>query len=87
VEDRPYRENELVGRTLQIGERLHLAVLERDPRCKMITIDPETGETARRILRHVTTAHGGMAGVYAVVLMEGVVRKSDPIYRSKGISA
>jgi MOSC domain-containing protein YiiM len=28
----------------------------------------------------VTTAAGGMAGVYAAVLMEGVVRKSDPIY-------
>src|SRR6266498_845620 len=40
AEDRPYRENELVGRTLQLGERLRLAVLERDPRCKMITIDP-----------------------------------------------
>jgi hypothetical protein len=40
AEERPYRENELVGRTLQIGERLRLVVLERDPRCKMITIDP-----------------------------------------------
>jgi hypothetical protein len=42
----------------------------------VITIDPETGETAPRILRHVTTAHGGMAGVYAAVLMEGVVCKA-----------
>src|SRR5262249_60299474 len=45
TEDRPYREDELVGRTLQIGERLHLAVLERDPRCKMISIDPATSKT------------------------------------------
>ena len=50
--DRPYRENELVGRTLQIGERLHLTILERDPRCKMITID-ETAQTEPRVLRHV----------------------------------
>jgi len=80
VEDRPYRENDLVGRTLQIGERLRLAVLERDPRCKMITIDPETGQTEQRVLRHVTKAHNGMAGVYAAVLVEGVVRQSDPIH-------
>ena len=80
AEDRPYRENELVGRTLQIGERLRLAVLERDPRCKMITIDPETGQTEQRILRHVTKAHDGMAGVYAAVLVEGVVRQGDPIH-------
>jgi uncharacterized protein YcbX len=80
TEDRPYRENELVGRTLQLGERLRIAIVERDPRCKMITIDPETSQTEPRILRHVTTAHGGMAGVYAAVLVEGVVRKGDPIY-------
>ena len=80
AEDRPYRENELVGRTLQIGERLRLAVLERDPRCKMITIDPETGQTEQRVLIHVTKAHDGMAGVYAAVLVEGVVRQGDPIH-------
>ncbi len=79
-QDRPYRENELVGRTLQLGDRLRIAILERDPRCKMITIDPETGQTERRILRHVNEAHGCAAGVYAAVLVEGIARKGDPIY-------
>ena len=77
---RPYREDELVGRTLQLGERLRLAVLERDPRCKMITLDPDTGQEEPRVLRHVTKAHDGKAGVYAAVLVEGVVRKGDPIW-------
>jgi uncharacterized protein YcbX len=76
----PYRENELVGRTLQVGERLQLAVLERDPRCKMITLDPDTGREEARVLRHVSKAHDGMAGVYAAVLVEGVVRQGDPIW-------
>jgi uncharacterized protein len=67
TEDRPYRENDLVGRSLQIGERLHLAVLERD-------------QTKPRVLRHVKKAHDGMAGVYAAVLVEGVVRHGDPIH-------
>jgi uncharacterized protein YcbX len=80
AEDRPYREDDLVGRTLLIGERLRLAVLERDPRCKMITIDPETGQTEPRVLLHVTKAHDGMAGVYAAVLVEGVVGPGDPIH-------
>lgn len=79
ADGRPYRENELVGRTLQIGDRLRLAVLERDPRCKMITLDPDTGTMEAGILRHVTRAHGGCAGVYAAVLVEGVARKGDPI--------
>jgi MOSC domain-containing protein YiiM len=45
----------------------------------MITIDPETGQTEQRVLRHVTKAHDGMAGVYAAVLVERVVREGDPI--------
>jgi uncharacterized protein YcbX len=77
---RPYREDELVGRTLQVGERLRITVLERDPRCKMITLDPDTAAMEPGILRHVTQAHEGCAGVYAVVLVEGVVRKGDPIW-------
>jgi uncharacterized protein len=54
-------------------------VLERDPRCKMITLDPDTGREDARVLRHIMKAHDGTAGVYAAVLVEGVVRKSDPI--------
>jgi uncharacterized protein len=46
----------------------------------MITIDPETGQTEPRVLRHVTKAHDGMAGVYAAVLIEGVVRQGDQIH-------
>lgn len=80
IENRPYRENELVGRTLQVGDRLRVAVLERDPRCKMITIDPDTSKCEKRILHHVIASHDGTAGVYAAVLVEGIVRKGDPIY-------
>jgi uncharacterized protein YcbX len=79
IDDRPYRENDLLGRTLQVGERLRISIVERDPRCKMITIDPETAETEPQILRHVNAAHGGTAGIYAAVLLEGVVRKGDAI--------
>lgn len=79
ADGRPYREDELVGRTLQVGDRLRLAVLERDPRCKMITLDPDTGEVQPGVLRHVAKVHEGVAGVYAAVLVEGVVRKGDPI--------
>jgi uncharacterized protein YcbX len=78
--DGPFREDGLVGRTLQLGDRLRVAVLERDPRCKMITLDPDTGRQDPALLRHVNQAHGGTAGVYAAVLVEGVVRKGDPIW-------
>lgn len=78
-EPEPYREDSLVGRTLQIGDRLRISVLELDPRCKMITIDPGTAETDKKILHHVIAEHEGAAGVYAAVLMEGIVRKGDAI--------
>jgi uncharacterized protein len=74
-----FREDELVGRTLAVGDRLRLAVLERDPRCKMITLDPDTGAQDSRILQHLTKTRGGTIGVYAAVLAEGVVRRGDPI--------
>jgi hypothetical protein len=46
----------------------------------MITLDPDTGREEPGVLRHVTKAHDGMAGVYAAVLVEGVVHKGDPIW-------
>ncbi len=79
-DDKAFHEESLVGHTLQIGERLRIAVLERDPRCKMITLDPDTAEMDPSVLRHVARAHDGKAGVYAAVLVEGIVRKGDPIW-------
>jgi uncharacterized protein YcbX len=76
----PFREDSLVGRTLQIGDRLRIAVLERDPRCKMITLDPDTAEMDAKVLRLVAQQHEGKVGVYAAVLVEGIVRKGDKIW-------
>jgi hypothetical protein len=72
-------EDGFVGRSLRIGERAVLAVLERDPRCPLITLDPDTGEAHPEILRQVGNAHDGMFGVYAAVLVEGTLRKGDPV--------
>jgi MOSC domain-containing protein len=80
TDPQPYYEDTLVGRTLSIGDRLKIAVLERDPRCKMITIDPDTGKIDKRILHHVISAHDGAVGVYAAVLMEGTVWRGDAIW-------
>jgi hypothetical protein len=70
----------LVGCTLQIGKRLRIAVLERDPRCKMITLDPDTVQVDKHVLDHVAKVRAGRVGVYAAVLVEGVVRQGDAIW-------
>lgn len=75
-----FYENELVNRRLRVGERLEIMILELDPRCKSITIDPDTAETQSRLLRHIARKYDGFAGVYAAVLKEGTVKAGDEIY-------
>lgn len=74
-----FQEDELVGRSVRIGESVVLSVLQRDVRCMMITLDPETAAKAPALLKTVAQAHGGAAGVYASVLTEGMVRKGDAV--------
>jgi uncharacterized protein YcbX len=74
-----FAEDGFVGRNLRLGPKVVIAVLERDARCKMITIDPDTAEPSGAILRKVSRAHDGMAGVYGAVLVEGTVHRADEI--------
>ena len=52
-----FAENEFVGRSLRIGPKVIVTVLERDSRCMMITLDPDTGEKSPAILKKVAQAH------------------------------
>jgi uncharacterized protein YcbX len=74
-----FAEDEFVGRRLRIGANAVMMVLERDPRCKLISLDPDTGEHNPEVLRKVVQAHDNFAGVYCAVLVEGVLRKGDSI--------
>jgi hypothetical protein len=74
-----FAEDGLIGRRLQIGERAVIAVVDRDPRCKMISLDPDTAEATAAILAQVVRAHEGKAGVYGAVLVEGLIRRGDAI--------
>ncbi|MBA2712335.1 MAG: MOSC domain-containing protein [Rubrobacteraceae bacterium] len=74
-----FGEGEFVGRSLRVGDKAVVAILEGDPRCKMISLDPDTGEHDPQVLRKVAQAHDNLAGVYCAVLVEGLVKKGDPI--------
>ena len=74
-----FAEEGLVGRRLRLGSKALVAVLERDPRCKMISLDPETGEHDPEVLRQVARAHEAFAGVYCAVLVEGVLSVGDSV--------
>lgn len=75
----PFAEDGLVGKTLRLGSQVVLSVLERDPRCVLITLDPDTGAALPELLRQIAQAHGGMTGVYAAVLVEGLVHPGDAV--------
>src|SRR3989440_3581806 len=74
-----FSENEFVGRKLRIGSQVVVSILDRDPRCQMITLDPDTTAADPEVLRRVALGHDGTAGVYGAVLAEGTIRAEDPV--------
>ncbi|MEO7723562.1 MAG: MOSC domain-containing protein [Chthoniobacterales bacterium] len=74
-----FAEDSFVGRSLRIGKKVTLAILQRDSRCIIITLDPEMGEKTPAVLKAVAQNHDGFAGVYAAVLREGMISRGDAV--------
>ena len=74
-----FAEDGFVGRRLRVGGKAVVFVTERDPRCKMVTLDPDTAEQDPDVLRAINHAHANRAGVYGAVLVEGPVRPGDGV--------
>lgn len=74
-----FSENAFVSRKLRIGPKVVISVLKRDPRCQMITLDPDTAVPNPEVLRNVARGHDGRAGVYGAVLAEGIIRADDAV--------
>jgi uncharacterized protein YcbX len=75
----PFAEEKFVGQSLRIGSKLTVTIVERDPRCMMITLDPDTAEKSPSLLKQIAQAHNNFAGVYGAVLVEGLIRKGDTV--------
>lgn len=74
-----FSENEFAGRKLQIGGKTVVVVTDLDPRCKMITLDPDTAQANPEVMKRVARSHDGKAGVYGAVLVEGTIRPGDAV--------
>ena len=74
-----FAEDEFVGRSLRLGPKVVVSIRQRDSRCMVITVDPDTAEKEPTVLKQVAQHHSGMAGVYGAVLVEGMLRKGDPV--------
>jgi len=79
ADDVPFPEDAWVGRVLRIGA-LRMRIDKRDGRCLVITIDPETGERNRAVLRAVANERQGCLGVYGTTVKPGSVSVSDAVY-------
>lgn len=81
-------ENSWIGRAIDVGERVKLAVPVPDPRCVMTTVAQDGLERDPQILKALAQhnrldfAGAGLypcAGVYAVVASSGTIRTGDPV--------
>jgi len=64
---------------LQIGSEAIIGVTQRDSRCMMVNLDPESGQQNPKVLKTVAQGHQGQVGIYANVVRPGVIRVGDPI--------
>lgn len=77
-EPNTFPEDTLVGQTLQIGTA-QLRITERDPRCRIITLDPETTEFNPALMKLIDRRHEGRVGIYAVVVQPGTIHPGDTL--------
>lgn len=81
---RAHEEDEWVGGRVRIGEAT-VEVIRTDPRCRITTLDPDTGRKEFDTLKVIavyrgTDPEGGLPfGVYAEVIEPGAVRVGDPV--------
>ena len=77
---KPLYEEDLMGRTLQFGEKLQVMVTKKNTRCTVINLDPATAMASTEVLKTVGKQHKGMIGVYAATLQDGVVTQGDAVF-------
>ena len=79
----PFVEDRFIGQTLRFGD-VHgpqLRILERIPRCRIVSLDPETTVADPTLLRHLAQHHEGRIGIYARVEKPGILRAGDSVWQ------
>jgi uncharacterized protein YcbX len=78
----PFEEEDWVGGVLSFGEGSEAAaigVTNRDERCSMVNIDPDTARLAAEVLKAIVRVRDNKAGVYGTVLRRGCLAVGQPI--------
>ena len=78
----PFAEDAWVGQRLTFGgvDGPAAAVTQRDKRCVMINLDPDTGESHPEVMKTAVRLNDNYAGVYATVVKTGELRVGDSLW-------
>ncbi len=82
---KPFAEDQWVGRVLKFGSvdsAPSIHVTKRDVRCKMIGLDPDTGQHEPLVLKTAVQLNDNHAGVYGTVISVGMISVGDSVYLS-----
>jgi uncharacterized protein YcbX len=79
-----FPEDGWVGRVLRIGA-MRMRVDQRDQRCVMINVDPDTTERDPAVLKAVARERGTCLGVYGTTVQPGRVAVGDPVVLESAI--
>lgn len=71
----------LLGEVLAIGDEVRLVVTEETKRCVMVGMQQDGLPERPDVLRHLAEQHGACLGLYANVIVAGVVERGDRITR------
>ena len=82
----PFAENDWVGKRLTFGweDGPAVGVTQRDPRCVMMNLDPETAEAHADVLKTAVRRNDGDAGIYATVVKTGELRVGQTVWLDEG---
>ena len=79
----PFEEDEWMGGLLSFGETSQaatIAVTNRDERCSMVNLDPDSARPAPEVLKAVVRDRNNKAGVYGTVVRCGRLAVGQPIF-------
>ena len=83
----PFQEEEWLGGMLSFGksddDAPAIAVTQRDVRCSMVNLCPDTARPAPEVLKAVVRVNQNNAGIYATVTRTGQLSVGQPIFLRK----
>jgi uncharacterized protein YcbX len=74
----PFAEEGWVGRVLRVGG-MRMRVDQRDERCVVVNVDPETRERDAAVLRAIAQERDACLGVYGATVEPGLVAVGDAV--------